>query len=139
MFGTNVEDDGITEAARQSQLNQLINGTRLQLVVKGQTYIEAGDVINFELRGVDHKNSEGRPDPQYAGRYVITSIRHRVTSDEYKMVLECVKDSVFSQYTSQGLTSYPNPASREEAHFQDINQYDDIAKTGAKKGFTYGL
>ena len=139
MFGTDVINDGITEAARISQLNQITFGARLQLVVKGQTYIEAGDVIDFELRGVDHKNTEGRPDPQYAGRYVITKIRHRITSDEYKMVLECTKDSVFSKYASQGLKTYPNPASRDSATFQDINQYDDIATTGAKKGFPYGL
>ena len=139
IFGTNTEDDGITEAARVSQLNQVMNGTRLQLTVKGQTYIEAGDVIEFQLRGIDNKNKEGLPDPQYAGRYVITKIRHKVTTDDYKMILECTKDSVFNSFASQNLKIYPNTASREQAHFQDINQYDDIASTGAKKGFTTGL
>ena len=139
MFGMNVLNDGITEAARVSQLNQIVNGTTLQMTVKGQTYIEAGDVIEFQLRGVDHTNKEGNPDPQYAGRYVITKIRHRITSDDYKMILECTKDSVFKKFASQNLKSYPNPASRDNATYQDINQYDDIATTGAKKGYSYGL
>ena len=139
MFGTNVIDDGITEAARISQLNQVVNGTKLQLVVKGQTYIEAGDVIDFQLRGVDHTNTQGEPDPQYAGRYIITKIRHRITSTDYKMILECSKDSVFSKFSTQGLKTYPNLASKDSATFQDINQYDDIATTGAKKGFSFGL
>ena len=139
MFGTNIEDDGITEAARISQLNQITNGATLQLTVKGQSYLEAGDVIEFQLRGVDHTNKQGNPDPQYAGRYVITKIRHRITGDDYRMVLQCTKDSVFKKYASQNLRSYPNSASRDSAVFQDINQYDDIATTGAKKGFPYGL
>jgi len=121
MFGTNVKDDGITEAARISQLNQIVNGTKLQLVIKGQTYIEAGDVIEFQLRGVDHTNQLGNPDPQYAGRYIITKIRHRITSNDYKMILECTKDSVFKSFATQGLKIYPNTASRESAKFQDIN------------------
>ena len=125
--------------ARISQLNQVVNGTKLQLVVKGQTYIEAGDVIDFQLRGVDHTNTQGEPDPQYAGRYIITKIRHRITSTDYKMILECSKDSVFSKFNTQGLKTYPNIASKDSATFQDINQYDDIATTGAKKGFPYGL
>ena len=120
-------------------MNQIINGTTLQLTVKGQSYIEAGDVIEFQLRGVDHTNKEGNPDPQYAGRYVITKIRHRITADDYRMILQCTKDSVFKKYASQNLRTYPNLASRESAVFQDINQYDDIATTGAKKGFPYGL
>jgi len=121
IFGTDVKDDGITEAARISQLNQIVNGTKLQLVVKGQTYIEAGDVIEFQLRGVDHTNKLGNPDPQYAGRYIITTIRHRITSNDYKMILECTKDSVFKSFATQNLKSFPISASKESATFQDIN------------------
>ena len=117
---------GIDEATRISVQNQITNGTRLQLVVKGQSYLQAGDVINFELREVSDKNPQGEVDKQFGGRYVISKIRHRVTSEEYKMVLECVKDSVLERYAEQNLQTYPNPAVRQTSYFQDVNSYDNI-------------
>ena len=36
-----------------SQLNQVIHGTTLKLIVKGQSYLEPGDLIEFALRPVD--------------------------------------------------------------------------------------
>ena len=44
-FGIDVEQDGITEAARLSQTNQVLAGTRLQMTIKGQSYLEVGDVV----------------------------------------------------------------------------------------------
>ena len=122
----NLSTTGINEATRISVQNQITNGTRLQLVVKGQSYLQAGDVIDFELREVSDKNPQGEVDKQFGGRYVITKIRHRVTSEEYKMVLECVKDSVLERYAEQNLQTYPNPAVRQTSYFQDVNQYDTI-------------
>jgi len=99
-FGIDAEQDGITEAARISQRNAASSGTNLKLTVKGQSYLEPGDVIKFNILSVESKAGEiiEKLDPQYAGRYIISKIRHRVTNDIYIQVLECVKDSVFRPY-----------------------------------------
>ena len=122
----NLSTTGIDEATRISVQNQITNGTRLQLVVKGQSFLQAGDVIDFELREVSDRNPQGEKDRQFGGRYVITKIRHRITSEEYKQVLECVKDSVYEKYNVQNLQTYPNPVLRQTSYFQDVNQYDNI-------------
>jgi len=100
-YGIPVESDGITDASRISQQMQVASGTRLKLTIKGQSYLEPGDVIKFNIQAVERKSdSDGKQDAQFAGRYVITKIRHRVTNDEYVQVLECAKDSVFKPYTT---------------------------------------
>jgi len=97
-YGIDVSQDGRKLAERESQLNQVTNGTVLTMVVKGQSYLEAGDLIQFNLLSVDEKNPTAT-DPQYSGKYVITKIRHQVTSKQYKMALECAKDSVKYGFT----------------------------------------
>jgi hypothetical protein len=120
-FGNDVEQDGITEAARISQRAAAEAGTRLQLTVKGMSYLEAGDAIQFNILSVENKlASEGALDPQYAGRYIIAKIRHRVTADDYIQKLECVKDSVFNAY-AKGDTSYQhNKLPKEKGLAVDI-------------------
>ena len=127
-FGIDVEQDGITEAARVSQLATVSSGTNLKLTVKGQSYLAAGDVINFNILSVENKVvSDGALDPQYAGRYVISKIRHRITNDDYIQVLECVKDSVFNAYATDSEEYYQgHPHLVENVRGQDINQYDDL-------------
>ena len=120
MFGTDVIDDGKIEGTRASQITQVMAGTRLRLVIKGQSYLEAGDVIYFNIRSIDEKNPRGLADPQYSGRYIITKIRHRITKEDYKMVLECVKDSVFTPFATQGLKFFPAQASQDGPQFVDI-------------------
>ena len=59
-------------------------------------------MIDFAIRPVEEDNQtqdKKSYDPQYSGRYVITKIRHRVSKQDYKMVLECRKDSVREQNT----------------------------------------
>ena len=99
-FGIDVEQDGITEAARISQNNAVASGTNLKITVKGQSYLEPGDLIEFKLISVDEKNPDGEEDPQYSGRYVITKIRHQVNATKYTNAIECVKDS-----TKQGFST----------------------------------
>jgi len=101
-FGIDVEQDGITEAARVSQKNSVVAGTKLKMTIKGQSYLQVGDVIRFNILSVENrKDSEGKQDPHYSGRYIIENMRHRVTNNEYIQVIECAKDSVvtpFSKY-----------------------------------------
>jgi hypothetical protein len=105
-FGIDVEQDGLIEASRVSQKATIEAGTRLKLTVKGMSYLEPGDAIQFNILSVENKlESEGALDPHYAGRYIISKIRHRVAGGEYIQKLECVKDSVFNAY-AKGDTSY---------------------------------
>ena len=94
VYGLDVLQDGPKLGQRVAQQAQVIQGTTLKLVVKGQSYLEAGDLIEFRLRSVDEKNPDGEEDPQYSGKYVITKIRHQINAEKYVMVLECAKDSV---------------------------------------------
>ena len=106
-YGIDVEQDGITDASRISQRNSINSGTQLKLTIKGQSYLEPGDVIEFEYYATERKQKgELKPDPQYAGRYIISKIRHRVTNDEYVQVLECAKDSVHTKYKSYNGKSF---------------------------------
>ena len=100
--GTDVKDAGHTEATRVTQANSVGNGIQLHLEVSGHSWLQAGDVIFFQLRTVEpDKGGSGRGttyDSRYAGRYVITHLRHRVIEEEYTQSLDCVKDSTYKKY-----------------------------------------
>ena len=121
-FGIDVKDDGITEASRIAQRNMIMAGTTLQLVVKGQSFLESGDKIDFQLRSIDEKNEDGLDDPQYSGAYIITKIRHKVTQDDYVMVLECVKDSILTPF--EPLDQYLAEPLRDGPIIQDLAEED---------------
>ena len=94
------------------------------MTVKGHSWLQAGDVIEFDVLSVENKkNSGGRPDPRYSGRYIITKIRHKVSNSMYLQILECVKDGVKSTYGSTS-KSYANIAGEEqrEASPHDIEE-----------------
>ena len=97
-YGLNVLEDGRKLGQEVSQRSQVLHGTCLKLVIKGQSYIEAGDVIEFKMRAIDEKATEGEEDLQFSGRYVITKVRHQINPTKYVMVLECAKDSVKTGY-----------------------------------------
>ena len=98
-YGLNVQQDGRKLAEGISQQSQVINGTLLTMVVKGQSYIEAGDLISFNMLAVDQKNQQNETDPQYSGKYVITKVRHHINSKKYTMAIECAKDSTKRGFT----------------------------------------
>ena len=93
-YGLDVFGDSFNKGQHVSTQNQILHGTTLKLVVKGQSYLEPGDLIEFKIRPIDSDNTDLEEDNRYSGQYVITKIRHQITSDIYTMVLECVKDSV---------------------------------------------
>jgi len=99
-YGLDVAEDGLKLIQGISQRSQIVNGTTLHMVVKGQSYLEPGDIIEFRLRSVDEKNPDGEQDPQYSGKYIITKIRHQVNDVKYTMALECVKDSVKTGFST---------------------------------------
>ena len=113
-FGIDVVQDGKIEGERVSLANSARAGTKLQMTVKGQSWLQPGDVIDFDILSVENKeNSGGRLDPRQSGRYIITHIRHKVNSDQYFQILECIKDSVKNSYGSAN-KSYANIAGDEK-------------------------
>jgi hypothetical protein len=99
-YGLDVKQDGVKFVQGESIKNSIINGTTLHMVVKGQSYLEPGDLIEFKLVSVDEKNPDGEEDPQYSGRYVITKIRHQVNDTKYTNAIECVKDSTKTGFST---------------------------------------
>jgi len=134
-YGTPVEDDGVLTGARMAQVNKIIQGTQLEMTVNGQARLQAGDVIDFDLQSVQNRlDSQGGLDPQYSGRYIITSIRHRVAQEKFIQILICVKDSSKSGYGYAGNKSFTEMAGeKRKRNSQDINQSDDTPVLEAPK------
>ena len=95
-YGLEPLQDGEKTGEGVSQSNQVTMGTALKLTVKGQSYLQPGNLIRFHLKDVnaDNSNNDNPTDPRFSGNYIITKIRHIVHLDDYKMILECAKDSV---------------------------------------------
>jgi len=135
-FGTPIEDDGKLEGARRGQINNIHLGTKLQMTVNGQTRLQAGDVIDFDLQSVENKDtSGGRLDPQYSGRYIITDIRHRVAQEKFLQVLTCVKDSSKEGYgyeSGKSFTEISGGTPKRTPRTIDINKNDENFKSTSK-------
>ena len=116
-YGLDVEQDGVLDSQRISQRNQIIHGTTLKLVVKGQSYLEPGDLIEFALRPVDSDKVDVEQDSRYGGQYIITKIRHQIANDTYVMVMECCKDSIMTPAYA-GRPEYK--ASKRKGDLEDI-------------------
>ena len=106
MFGTSIEGEGLTEAKRISRKNQTEYSNILRIEIPGHSYLEAGDIIKFNLPSQEPKEKKviqtGKLDDDYhSGRYLISKIRHQVVQKGYMMILECVKDSVATKYPEE--------------------------------------
>jgi len=113
-FGVDVIQDGKLEGERIALNNSIDSGTKLQMTINGQSWLQPGDIIEFDILSVENKtNSAGRIDPRHSGRYIITQIRHKVNNDRYFQILECIKDGVKNSYGSAN-KSYANIAGDEK-------------------------
>ena len=124
-FGTNVADDGKFEGIRNAQRMQVTAGTTIEMTVKGQTQIQPGEVIDFELRPVETEGltaDKKAYDAQYSGRYIITKVRHRVTKQDYKMVFECKKDSVRESLLGKKVLNFGGTANNENTKYKKLNE-----------------
>ena len=77
------------------------------LDVAGFTGVSCGDLIAFEMPSYEPAGRDNPfdHDPYLSGRYLIKSIRHKVstTDDYHSMNLECIKDAVKDQYPMENL------------------------------------
>ena len=109
-YGLDVVQDGPKLAESVSQRSQVRHGTTLKLVIKGQSYLEVGDLIKFNLLKVEpNPDHPGEYDKQYSGKYVITKIRHQILSEKYTMAIECAKDSVRYGFKANDFKIEKNP------------------------------
>ena len=141
-YGTDISDDARLEGIRNAQMTQIAAGTAIKMIVKGQSYLQPGHIIDFNIRPVEEgktSNEKKSYDPQYSGRYLITKIRHRVTKNDYKMVLEARKDSVREALPGPTIDNYHGIARDEHTQFQSLtdSNYANIAK--GKGPLKYGL
>lgn len=83
---------------RTAQL-ALSHYVRLKLTIAGDPNLTVGTTINVELpSSLSTKDgsglNEGKTDAQYSGKYLITSVRHIISTQmKYETVLEVVRDS----------------------------------------------
>ena len=141
-YGTDISDAARLEGIRNAQMTQVAAGTSIKMIVKGQSYLQPGHIIDFNIRPVEEgktSNEKKSYDPQYSGRYLITKIRHRVTKNDYKMVLEARKDSVREALPGPTIDNYHGIARNEHTQFQSLtdSNYANIAK--GKGPLKYGL
>ena len=126
VFGTSTESEGLTEAIRVSQYNQIHHSTLLEIVTTGASDLQAGDIIHFDMPNMTPDG--GSPgdyigDSRYSGRYLITKLRHRVMDKSYKQILHCIKDSVLTNQTEDIGSNFPDP---EGGRKLSVNLYEDI-------------
>jgi len=126
-YGLDALQDGEKTGEQVSQSNQVTQGTALLLTVKGQSHLEPGNLIRFHLKDINViAGKEGNPtDPRFSGNYIITKVRHTVHLDDYKMILECVKDSVATPQDSlsQGQRQHGNvhTPNRSEIELEELD------------------
>jgi hypothetical protein len=79
-------------SSRMSRIASL-NNYKIRISLPGDGYLEAGDIIYFELPSPE-PGGQDKLDEFYEGKYLITAIRHIFTKNEYSMSLECAKDAL---------------------------------------------
>lgn len=92
-------------ATRMSQLNQISNGLKMIIEVPGNTELNVGGLI--ELSYPSYTGHEDQTlDLFLSGKYLITSVRHILTVEDFSSSLEIIKDSYTNdheQYNRTGL------------------------------------
>jgi len=140
IFGVQSDSEALLEAKRVSQQNSIANGATLEMVVPGQCQLVAGDVIDFDLRSLrkqrEVKTGGDTRDPYYAGRYLITKLRHKFNTSvhAYECHIECIKDSLYETLPTDTDTFPPEKSfhrsssgsSNTQAELIDLS-YEDAA------------
>ena len=99
---------------RKSRLKQLDRGIKVQVQVPGQTFIQAGDVVELNI-GATSASTGDDLDKTLSGKHLVTTLRHQFSRGEetkHTIYLETVKDSLEDEYPSTG-PQYSNTGSAE--------------------------
>jgi hypothetical protein len=99
---------------RKSRMRQFERGIKLQIQVPGQTYSQAGDIIELNI-AASSSGTEDKLDKQLSGKHLVTTIRHEFkmgADPRHQIYMETVKDSLEEEYPSSG-PQYSNTGSAE--------------------------
>jgi hypothetical protein len=92
---------------RTAQLS-LANYTRVKLNVPGDPNLTVGIVIEFELLSNNPDQHEKGTNNFYSGYYLVTAVKHLITQNDYKTVMEVAKESVPTEYLGINTSSTLN-------------------------------
>lgn len=81
---------------RQSSLQQL-KMNRVLCVVPGNSRLRAGNVFEMVLPSQGQDAGFGKEDQHLSGRYLVTSLRHKIQKASYFTTMELAKDSFYTQ------------------------------------------
>ena len=104
-------------ARRISQRLQL-DSVKINFSAPGDSSREVGDLISFDFPTENSKvaasSGRGAGHKYYSGKFLITSLRHKITQDEYTMHVEAIKDGYKSAISSgfgatDPVVQIPNP------------------------------
>lgn len=80
---------------RQSSMQQL-KMNRLRCVVPGNSILRAGNVFDLNLPTQGPDAGMGKEDSQLSGKYLITSLRHKIQKGSYFTAMEMAKDTFYT-------------------------------------------
>ena len=90
-------------ARRISQRLQL-DSVKINFSAPGDSSREVGDLISFDFPTENSKvaasSGRGAVHKYYSGKFLITSLRHKITQDEYTIHVEAIKDGYKSAISS---------------------------------------
>jgi len=104
-------------ARRISQRLQL-DSVKINFSAPGDSSREVGDLISFDFPTENSKvaatSGRGAGHKYYSGKFLITSLRHKITQDEYTIHVEAIKDGYKSAISSgfeatDPVVQIPNP------------------------------
>jgi len=99
----------------------------LNLDVYGNTLLHAGDMINFDMDLMRPLGEDGKsePSPYWNGRYLIRAIKHKIVrakdGGQHTMTIQCVKDSVRTEYPISTETMVVNKPENEVNSIYDLD------------------
>ena len=70
----------------------LDNYIRMKISVPGDPNVTVGSTINFQL--ASNNPVDKSPNKIYSGKYLVSAVRHLINTNEYKTVMEIIKESV---------------------------------------------
>ena len=99
---------------RRSRISQIQTGLKMQIEVPGQTFIQAGDMIQLDIAAQSTMTND-KYDKQYSGRYLVTSIAHSFATGgdpRHIMRMGVSKDSISKRLPSNGISKSNTAAGR---------------------------
>ena len=90
------ENPNLLEQISYSRINRIqsLDTFRIRILLPGDGLIQPGDLINFRLPSLEVGGNGMAVDQFYNGKYLVNSIRHTFTRREYKITLDCSKETL---------------------------------------------